>query len=288
VIGLKLLVPLFFFPCSMFGWNFVFAFRYLPPDNLDLDIRIKDVSGTQFGFFRVTGSAQVHEPVPLTSTTRVVYFLGVPEAWHFFSAPFSVTDPQNAVLLRPGRYFLTLRQKDDSEEIIGEFDCVLVDPAPLTVERIAAIKSDPRATKAIRLRLGCNKCNDGINIYAALERIEQQEHEGYIWYQNLPDTFTCRCKSTVLDLSSVKRNLYAPLGSVVDLNDPLVASTPLYELTTLHNLYVEFTILLNTNPREELLQQFIQDNPILFRQFPATEIFLNPRFSHFSTPILLF
>ena len=278
VIGLKLIVPLFFFPCSIAGWNFALAFRHATPD-LELDISLKNISGDQLGSFKLTGaqegsSPQALEGVPLTSSTAgTVLLMMLPEAWNFFTIRWG-TAP-NAVVLSPGRYFLTLKQRDDSEKIIGEFGCVLVDPAPLTVERIAAIRSDPRAINAIRIRLECNKCYDGINAYAALEHIEQLEREGYIWYQNLPDAFTCRCKITTLDLSSVKRNLYAPLGSV-NVNDPLVASTPLYELSTLHNLYVEFTTLLNTNSREELLQQFLQDNPILFRQFPATEIFFKP------------
>lgn len=119
VIGLKLIVPLFFFPTSIAGWNFVFAFRHATPDNLDLDINLKNVSGDQLGFFKVTGSEQVSEPAPLTSSSGAVYLMGIPEAWHFFSIPFGVTGTHNVVIPGPGRYFLTLKQRDDSEEIIG-------------------------------------------------------------------------------------------------------------------------------------------------------------------------
>src|SRR6516164_8244323 len=110
-----------------------------------------------------------------------------------------------------------------------EFDCMLVDPAPLTAERMAAIKSDPNAIKTLSITVECKKCHDKIQAYASLERSVKTERQGKIWYANLPETFACHFGGTTIDLSSLKRNMYAPLGNVAQI-DPRMASTPLYEL----------------------------------------------------------
>jgi hypothetical protein len=55
----------------------------------------------------------------------------------------------------------------------------------------------------------------------------------------------------------------------------------LYEQSALESLLVSFRTLLDSNPSEEALQVFIQDNPILLHQFPSEQIFFKP-------PILTF
>jgi hypothetical protein len=277
VIGLKLFVPLFFFPTNISGWRFVFAMRHQPLGDITLNIVLKTESGEELGSLPpLLGSfseqSPLESPPPLTSSRGGAFIVPLPEAWHFVS--FLI--PTNPILItRPGRNLLTLRRTDGTEEIIGEFECVLFDPPPLTTERIAAIKSDPHATKTLQMTLGCKKCHDNILAYASLERSEQHETQGYIWYENLPETFACHCGGTVIDLRSLKRNMFAPLGNVLQ-NDPLIASTPLYELSTLNNIRIEFVKLLDSNPREEILQKFLEDNPIMFRQFPADKIFFKP------------
>jgi hypothetical protein len=124
---------------------------------------------------------------------------------------------------------------------------MLVDPAPLTAERMAAIKSDPNAIKTLSITVECKKCHDKIQAYASLERSVKTERQGKIWYANLPETFACHFGGTTIDLSSLKRNMYAPLGNVAQI-DPRMASTPLYELSTLNNIRTEFLQLLNSAP----------------------------------------
>jgi len=183
-------------------------------------------------------------------------------------------------LVRPGRYFVTRSLPGGVDERIGEFWAGFVEPAPLSTERIVAIKSDPSAMKAVRVKLSCAKCDGECRAYAGLERSEDLEKEGLIWYAELPEQFRCPCGATVVDLSSLRRNLYAPLGSLKPAAES-VNFIPLYEVGSLENTRIEFVRLLGSHQREEILQKFIEDNPILLRQFPAERILIKP-------PILTF
>ncbi len=50
----------------------------------------------------------------------------------------------------------------------------------------------------------------------------------------------------------------------------------MYEKSTLENLRLEYVHLLNANQKEDIIQKFIEDNPILLRQFPAEQILFKP------------
>ena len=52
-------------------------------------------------------------------------------------------------MMGPGRYLVARLTPDGAGETVGEFLVGLIEPPPLTAERIAAIKSDPRALKAV-------------------------------------------------------------------------------------------------------------------------------------------
>ena len=110
---------------------------------------------------------------------------------------------------------------------------MLLNPPPLTPERIAAIRSDPRAAKFIRVVMGCKKCPSKLVAYAGLERDPKQEAEGSVWYADLPDRFDCECGSASYDLSSTRRNLAALLGHHVQRGqEEEIAFTPLYSKAT--------------------------------------------------------
>jgi hypothetical protein len=78
--------------------------------------------------------------------------------------------PDAAGFFSPGRYFLYQGATEDTENLIGEFCCIAFDPPPLTAERVAAIKSDPGAMKAVRVDVFCRECQSKIQMYAALVR----------------------------------------------------------------------------------------------------------------------
>ena len=195
------------------------------------------------------------------------------EGWSFFVNQFRTTPPWS--IMNVGRYLVKASRIGASDTIIGEFYCLLIDPAPLTPERIAAIKSDPRATKAVRITVSCNACYDSFSAYAGFDRDVNLERERYVWYQDIPDRFTCGCGRLDIDLRSMKKNLYAPLGQL-RLTETDLVGTPLYERGALENIRVEFSKLIESNSKEEPIQKFLEDNPIILRQFPAERILFKP------------
>jgi Domain of unknown function (DUF4263) len=277
LIGLKSFLPSFCYPAALLGLNFVFAIRYLAPGP-DLRISIRSGSRQEIGFFNIALAPEATPPTPpLTSMSGQRLIFSLPEAWSPVVAQFN--GPSPLVFLGPGRcpgrYLLYQGATEGTEKLIGEFYCIAFDPPPLTPERIAAIKSDPRAMKAVRATVFCEECQSKIQMYAALERSPALEAEGYTWYTDLPDTFRCSCGKSDIDLRSIRKNLFGYLGEVYT-SDQTLNYVPLYENTTLDNIRKEFTHLLNINPKEEIIQKFLENNPILFRQFPAEKILFKP------------
>jgi hypothetical protein len=88
-----------------------------------------------------------------------------------------------------GPYDLYLKSEEGDLKV-GSLSMVRVKLPPLTQARIAAIKSNPKAMKAVKTELRCNICNDALRAYAGLERNPRQEEEGWIWYKTLGDAFT--------------------------------------------------------------------------------------------------
>jgi len=214
-------------------------------------------------------------PTPtLTSIANQPVVLGLPEAWSLFVTQVN-NSPRPMMLPAPGRYLVYQGTTKETEELIGEFCCFAFDPPPLTAERVAAIKSDPHAMKAVRLTVSCTECQSKVQMYAALERTSAIEAEGYTWYTEIPDTFLCSCGKSVFDLRITRKNLFGYLGEVYNA-EHILSYVPLYERSVLDNIRSEFTHLLNSNTKEEIIQQFLENNPILLHQFPAVRILFKP------------
>lgn len=275
VLGLKNAVLANFFPLNLVGYYLGFAVRY-DGAITNLDLRIRADSGEQVA--QIQFVPLLEQPVQGASAgSGGLPFLQPPQGW----AVVFVRLGDVLVVPRPGRYFATLVRNDGSEETVGELAFILVDPPPLTPERIAAIKSDPYAAKAVRAEIGCSKCTSKLRVYAALERNSALENEGYVWYQDIPERFVCACGTMTLDVSSMKRNFFALLGRTAQPNIGQISLVPQYEESALNHLRVEFLRLLDTNPPEETLQKFIERNPVLLHPFPAQQLFFKP-------PILTF
>ncbi|MHA2061977.1 MAG: Shedu anti-phage system protein SduA domain-containing protein, partial [Candidatus Sifarchaeia archaeon] len=156
----------------------------------------------------------------------------------------------------------------------------VITPQPLTPERIAAIKSDPKSAKAVKLDLGCKKCPSKLKTYAALEINDELEKEGYVEYKYLSDKFLCECGKTNIDLSIIRGNLHGLLGTQMSSSEEF-SFLPIYERSSLKTIRFDFLELLKKNPVEEKIQQFIQKYPILLHQFPADKIYFKPPLLNF-------
>jgi len=191
--------------------------------------------------------------------------------WMVMFAPFN---DERMIVKKPGWCVVQLLT-DDGPKAIGCLLFAVVDAEPLTPERVAAIRSDPTAAKYARIELSCRVCASKCRACAALDRHDVEGTEGWTWYEDLPDTFVCECGQTTLDLSIIRRNLHAVLGHS-DLAVRELNFRPLYEKGSLEAIRASFVHLLNTATKEEQLQRFIHENPILLHQFPAYKLFPKP------------
>jgi hypothetical protein len=206
---------------------------------------------------RLTGGLNPY--IPIVDTNRINFFMSLRE--------------MGAILTEPGIYTFNLNENEILTRL-GSFQFLPVIVEPLSEEKKTAIKSDPNAAKAVRIELGCRHCDAKCKVYAALEKDSKQELEGWQWYQNVPESFSCDCKKTTMNLQYLK-NMHALLGRYMGENGE-VNSTPMYEKTALQSIRSSFFTLLKSNPREELLQKFIKENPILFHKFSAIKIIPKP------------
>jgi hypothetical protein len=170
---------------------------------------------------------------------------------------------------------LDVFMKSDEEEIhLGVLSFGLATAPPLTADRIAAIKSDPRAIKALLFVLRCKVCDSTLRITASLEKPEKKE-AGTVWYQDLPDEFTCACGKTKMSLRILKTNMHGLLGKT-DISMNNLSISTLYQNDTIDRISEKFFQLVRSKPREEEVQRFLSSNPIIFHFLSPIRLFEKP------------
>lgn len=162
--------------------------------------------------------------------------------------------------------------RGDREWPLTSLQVLILDVAPLTPDRIAAIRSRPGAIKQLRYEVGCAKCLAKLKVYCALERVSSTEDEGFTWYEQLPDRFACSCGQLDLSLTSLRRGLHALLGDAHSRVAGPLEFARLYELASLQAIYERFEQVLASDPAEEDLQKFIQANPIVLSFLSARRL----------------
>jgi hypothetical protein len=221
---------------------------------------------------------EVFDLPPITNGIPFFQQVGV-GGWNVI--PMPVTNSQNSIVITSaGKYRLIASRQGDDDFEIGEFYCFYAKPPHLTADRIAAIKSDPYAAKAIRMIFSCQKCATRFCAYAGLERVPSIEKDNNVWFSDLPERFICSCGSVNFDLQTVKENLRNSLGASL-LPFDSAGMIPLYNQNALIEISRRFSILLDQNPREEMLQQFITENPILLHKFPSSRLLFKPKILNF-------
>lgn len=268
VLGLKSVLLVNFLPMPLTGWKVGVALRFFDISKPQ-KITFRAESGEDIGFINVQLRI-----IKDNLTPESLIALSTSYGWSVAFTAITANPP--LVIQKQGRYFAILQRDDNSEDIIGEFYCVVVEPLPLTSERIALIKSHPKAIKAVRGTFGCNSCPSKVRVYAAFERDPQSEAEGFTWYADIPEHFTCECGKTQIDFGSLKRNFFALLLQPMPPSGE-ISYVPLYEKSSVENLRLEFLNLVNRDPLEEDLQKFIEENPLLLHQFPAEKRFFKPQ-----------
>jgi len=231
-------------------------------------LHILDQDGVKGGEITIRGQhvegAELAEEPPDTVTMHPG------EAW----TPVFMPNGDGIAVPKPGK-FSVIQVKDGLEIPIGGFQVIHIEAPPLTADRIAAIRSDPRAAKSMRIQLGCKRCPATYRVYFGLDRDPKLEAEGWRWSPEIQDTeFKCTCGVGTVELRYVKSGLVALLGRPSEQTDLNIV--PLYERSALQQVRDKFHDLLNSEPQEERIQRFITDNPILLHMFSAVNLIPKP------------
>jgi len=205
-----------------------------------------------------------------SSESGILVSVGDAPSWTMFLAPLS------GVILNEPQTIDAFLLDDEGEIPLGVLAFGLAGAPPLTPDRIAAIKSDPRAIKALRLNLGCKHCDSKLRILAALEKPKEKEDDrDLIWYQDVPEAFECSCGKTNLPLNILRTNMHVLLGKT-DIDEKNLSFSVLYEHRAIEQVSKELLSLVKNKPREEIVQQFLSKNPIVFHFLSPIRLFEKP------------
>jgi len=257
------------FPLQLPAWHVAIA---LSSNDLFTPIKLVlvDEAGDELGFVGFSSESNHDNVILSKETPSATNVLVVPDCWTLFFLPLGNT---GIAIKRPGN--VQFRVNSVRGEVVGQLTFILVEPPALTSERIAALRSDPLATKAARVVYSCAVCGTDVRAYVALEHDQALESEGWQWYSNFPEKFICECGRNVFELDIARRNLHALLGAQAVKSDR-VEFIPLYEQTALATLRASYSNLIKRDPKEEDIQKFLEANPVLLHPFPALRLFNKP------------
>jgi hypothetical protein len=270
VLGIKYIAISHIYPLKLDGWAVGFAIHDTAAET-GTKFRLSDENGNEIGTIDLFAGLAPSDSDHAVAGQSEVKLTMQPHGWTTFFVSLAGT---GWIIPAPGLYSLEHISSGASSRA-GTLQFAVVDAAPLSADRIAAIKSDPNASRSVRTELGCNHCTSKNRAYASLDRNEKSEEEGWVWYQDSPDFFNCECGKTSIDLQYIRRNLHGLLGLHRRVSDHL-SFMPLYEKSSLASTRIEFAKMCSRSPREEVLQQFLNENPVLLHQFPAERILPKP------------
>jgi hypothetical protein len=270
VLGLKNNIISYVYPLSLSNFCFGVAINVESEGKIH-KLSLVDNSNSEIGSFNLSAQSEPPPEFEKVVNKENPILLKPNKGWVTI---FLTINDSKLLISKPGLIQICC-ETQNGKKIIGELQFFLTDPSPLTRERIAAIRSDPTAMKAVRLELKCNFCESKFRTYAALEKNEKLEREGIIWYENIPDQFLCECGKTIFPLDLYRKNLHGFIG----INQPSNENfnfLPLYERSSLETLKSTFAHLIQSKPKEERLQEFLNENPILLHQFTSSKLFSKP------------
>jgi len=271
IIGLRHTLLNYFYPAGTQGWYLVLA-CYEPATLGDCHIRLVGESGEQLFTINLQFEQRTGEEQLETPREQRTWRLFVPSGanWFLIHQPLD-----GMVIQRPGALKALFRSSDGGEEIcIGTLYSALIEPPPLTEDRIAAMRAEPRAAKSVRVVLGCKKYPSKLYVVAGIEKPKDLDGVQKIWYKDAPDAWRCGCGSTVIDLTSIGKNLHGALGTPVapTNEDSEVGLIRMYERGALADLCGDFGALLDEDPPGEEVQKFLEEHTVFLHRFSPVRI----------------
>ncbi len=253
------------FPANLNGVQLVFAI-YNPPGLQGFRISLRNSYAQEI----LVLNADMKNSELIDDVEGAVRFLQPRDrtSWSILITEVNVSH----VIEEPGEYRFVLHSGGHDMEI-GRFWMAYLAAPPLTPELIEAIRSNPNASKFVRIQSTCKHCGDQFRVYTALDRSATLESDGWIWYRDIPGRYICSCGRVNHNLTMIRESMHGLLRVNVDNSNDELSFARLYEKSTIEDIVTGFASLLNMAPREEAVQQYIEENPILLHQFTPRKIF---------------
>lgn len=147
----------------------------------------------------------------------------------------------------------------------------------LSKEELLAIESNLYMAQKVRAILGCKHCKSSMKVYYGTKRDFKLENKGYRFIDDAPDVFICGCGETETPLKYIKSNLAQTLRTA-GIEGRNYNYESIYTESALNQLTKDFLKIIHSNPKEEEVQKFIEENTILLSHF-------NPKKIKFKTKI---
>lgn len=272
ILGLRKVVFGYIYPLDLSHLSLALAVFGIELSDLGV-ILLRDKQGTEVFRLKIKTSAQVESDAEIivennTSAPNMLISIGEAPTWTTFTVPLK------GLLVNEPQVLEAFLKSNEDEVYLGFLTFGLASAPPLTPDRIAAIKSDPRAVKALRFVLGCKYCDSNLKVAASLDKSDKREDES-VWYQDLPNEFACSCGKTKMPLHILKTNMHALLGKTdISMNNFTFSS--LYQDDAIDRISEKFLQLISSNPREEDIQLFLASNPIVFHFLSPIRLFEKP------------
>jgi len=184
---------------------------------------------------------------------------------------------RDIMVMSQGNYDVFLKTEDE-EQYLTTVTFAHLARKPFTTEEITALKSDPLASKFIRMDVSCNSCHDRFQAYAGFERSASLESQGFKWNLDIAEReFRCSCGKTRFSLDAIRTGLHGMLErNIRPLTDSSLSAVRLYEQTALEQYCRELLNLIDRDSREEDLQKFLESHPIFFHIFLPIKLVFKP------------
>ncbi len=260
-----------FFPFSLEGTTLIFGL-YNPKaqESLSVEFRHSDDSKA-FDLTLNVSQLQVFDPV----SKQFIDATAVPLSAGWLVQMIQIVGP--VLITRPDTLRAFLKGSDE-DRFLASFHVLHASLPLYSPDQVAALRSDPLARRIVKVTYSCPECKSKFQTYAALERNQTLEDEGYAWFAQLGDEFQCSCGKMVFRLEYLRTGLHGLLSrSLAPDHDSAASYMRLYEITKLEQDCRKFKALLDANVSEEELQNFLEAHPIFFARFSASRLIHKPK-----------
>jgi Domain of unknown function (DUF4263) len=256
------------FPCNLRGTGIVMGlYDPKPNEEIKLLFRERESKATfNLSMQMLLSSGETQEAMHDNNRLNI--------GWKLIATPLGA----DIIVSAPG-YYDVYREIEDSQIYLSSVTFFHTETPPFTTEDVLAIKSDPLASKFIRMTVKCTECGDTFNAYVGIEKSPNSEEKGFLWSPDLPDRrFACSCNKINFDLKYIRTGLH---GLLRRNTDPAISTNisadRLYERTALEQICRDYQKLIDGDSKEEILQNFLEANPIFFHVFLPNKLFFKPK-----------